>query len=777
MKKLLFILLSLLFSLMGWCQSDNHPVGIGHWRDHLSYGQINAISIGNHQVFGAANQGVIYYDLDDLSVVRLNKTNGLNDVGIQTIAFDATTEMLVVAYTNGNIDLVGTDKTYNVSGILRSNLSGSKRINSIRFHNKKAYLACDFGIVVINLNRQEIEDTYYLGNNGGYLMVNDIAFTDHLIIAATSEGLRYAPLTQQFLNIVSNWTVDTLSAVADMDVSHIETMGSNLWALVPGIGANDLFRLHASAASIESTELVPALSGDIRSMHVDQGKLILSFFSSVRVYDSNLILLDEVGDVSWLSMAALDAHLDKDGALWIGTMWDGMVCVEPGTHKLSSFFFSGPITDATYRLLPFQNRMILCPGGKTTTYVSAGIAANISTFQNNRWQNLSRNNVVDGLYDICDVAVNPRDTSMALAAVWGSGILEIVNNVPTTLYNHTNTDGALSAYSSGTYSSLRTASVCFDDKGNAWMTNSLQDQGLAVRYTDGSWSSFNVRSMVGDNEIDHILWDSIRDYKWFYGRANRIYVADGKGKMAFVDPNNGSKMETSSITAMVQDHNGDLWIGTNKGLKLLSNLYHTFDNGGNGEKSPVTSLNIVISSGDIAEYLMAYESITCMAVDGANRKWVGTAAGGLYLISANGLDENYHFTSSNSPLFSDKIICIGVQPQSGEVFVGTDKGLQSFRSTATYATSIPQNEIYAFPNPVHPDYTGAIAIKGFTRDALVHITDAAGHVVFSATAHGGQAIWYGRTLDGKQVASGTYFVFASDESGTMKSVAKVLIIR
>ena len=111
------------------------------------------------------------------------------------------------------------------------------------------------------------------------------------------------------------------------------------------------------------------------------------------------------------------------------------------------------------------------------------------------------------------------------------------------------------------------------------------------------------------------------------------------------------------------------------------------------------------------------------------------------------------------------------------MFVGTDKGLQSFRSTATYATSIPQNEIYAFPNPVHPDYTGAIAIKGFTRDALVHITDAAGHVVFSTTAHGGQAIWYGRTLDGKQVASGTYFVFASDESGTMKSVAKVLIIR
>ena len=174
---------------------------------------------------------------------------------------------------------------------------------------------------------------------------------------------------------------------------------------------------------------------------------------------------------------------------------------------------------------------------------------------------------------------------------------------------------------------------------------------------------------------------------------------------------------------------------------------------------------------------MAYESITCMAVDGANRKWVGTANNGLYLISANGLEQLHHFTTANSPLASDKIVALTVYPESGVLFVGTDKGLQSYRSTATGADVFPSSDIHAFPNPVRPGFDGVVSIKGFTRDALVHITDARGHVVFSTTAQGGQAEWNCLTRSGDRAASGTYFVFASDQYGTMRSVAKILIIR
>ena len=167
----------------------------------------------------------------------------------------------------------------------------------------------------------------------------------------------------------------------------------------------------------------------------------------------------------------------------------------------------------------------------------------------------------------------------------------------------------------------------------------------------------------------------------------------------------------------------------------------------------------------------------CIAVDGANRKWVGTANNGLYLLSATGLEELYHFTAANSPLPSDQIIALSVQPLTGEVLVGTPNGTMGYRGAATYAGATPSDEVRVFPNPVKPDYDGPIAIKGFTNNALVHITDIAGHVVYSTQALGGQALWYGRTSEGKRVGSGVYYIFASDSEGGNRSVGKLLFIR
>ena len=228
---------------------------------------------------------------------------------------------------------------------------------------------------------------------------------------------------------------------------------------------------------------------------------------------------------------------------------------------------------------------------------------------------------------------------------------------------------------------------------------------------------------------------------------------------------------------MVQDQNGHIWLATNKGIKVIYDAYKTFNNGGNGEQSPVTCSNILFTEGEQVEYLLAYENITSIAVDGANRKWVGTSAGGLYLLSANGLEQLENFTTANSPLYSNRIVSVALHPITGEVFVGTSMGVQSYRSTATFATAQPEKPIHVFPNPVRPEYDGPVAFRGFTRNAVVHVTDEAGHVVYSTTAQGGQAIWYIRNHDGNRVSSGVYFVFASNEEGKMKSVAKVLVIK
>ncbi len=757
------------------CQMQSvAQVGIGHWRDHSSFSHITCLTASKHQIFGCAENVICYYNYEDWTTDRIDKINALSDVSISTMAYDNSTKVLVVAYSNGNIDLIFDNEVHNLSDIKRGNISGSKGIHGITFHDHLAYLACDFGIVVIDIRRKEIKDTYYIGENGETLPVTDIAFSSNRIIATTQRGLMSAPADDRFLNIFSHWTADTNLLPRDEVPFLVETHGNQL-AVVTKTFEPDVQKLYRQEPN-GSLSVID--SGEIKSLRMTENRIIVCHWSKVDVLDSNFNLLFTVnGEGTWSGMQANDALLVGDTMMWVAHNWAGLVAFDTkGRYDTYPFSPSAPNSNANYRIIPSLSRILVCPGGKQTTNANIGLSANINIFRDNHWDAL-QGTAKDTLMDLIDVAVDPLDSTHWMAASWGNGIIEIQHDSIINVYNESNTNHVLTPYKSTNFRSLRTGGVAFDLEGNLWVTNSLNANSLAVRHTDGTWKGFNTESMVARAEVDKIIYDSIHGYKLFAGSANKIFVHDGESKQAYIDPNYGSKMNTIAVNCMAQDQSGDIWIGTNKGIKVIYDLYKAFERGGRGELSPVTCSNIIINEGEIVEYLMAYESITCIAVDGANRKWVGTAAGGLYLLSSNGLEELAHFNTTNSPLFSDKIISIAIQPLTGEVFVGTDKGMLSYRSTATYAETLPSNDIHAFPNPVKPGYNGPIAIKGFTRNAMVHITDAAGHVVFSTQALGGQAIWYGKTNSGEPVASGVYYVFAADENGGNRSVTKILIIR
>lgn len=769
-KRIVTILLTLLCSLPMQAQ-----LGVGKWRDCFSYYELHKVLQAGDRIYASAAGGLFYYDLDDLTVNRMNKTTILNDVGISTFAYDQQTKDLVIAYNNANIDIVRNDKVTNISDIKRNNIGGSKNINSIRFKDRCAYIACGFGIVVVDLTRNEIKETFYLGEDGTYLGINDIAFTDSLIVAATDNGILYADKDNPYLNINTNWTLDESSLLAGLKVKRLETGDDgHLVAMAYSDGSDTtVYRENGTMT------FAPLTSGNIRNIKVSQNKLLVCHQDGVSIYDGQYSLLQDVGDIDWMKMDANDAELGSDGTLWIAHQWAALASIEMSNNmRINTFYPQGPSSDNSYRLTAYDNELMVSPGGHTTTYSGVYLPANVFTFDGKEWKALEDpDHLLDGVTDIIEVAVNPRNQKVRLAAAWRSGIVEITDNKVTNLYNETNSDGALQPYVEGSYNALFTGAIAYDNKGNAWITNSLKQNGLAVLYSNGSWQSFNTHSMVNGSDLDHIIWDSIRGLKLFWGRANKIFVHDGESKMAYIDPNNGAKLETSIVNCVAQDHNGNIWIGTNKGIKVVYNLSSIFDNGGEGERSPVTCNNILYNENGISEYLMAYESVTTIVVDGANRKWVGTSTGGLYLLSANGLEQIEHFTAANSPLFSDKIVSLAIMPWSGQLFITTDKGLETYRSTATYAFSEPMDDIHAFPNPVRPDYDGPIAIKGFTRNGIVHITDAAGNTVFSTRANGGQAIWNGCTNSGERVASGIYYVFASAEDGSMRSATKIMVIR
>lgn len=760
-----FLSTIILTAICGIVFSQN--IGIGKWRNHFSYAKIYKTVVAHNRVYAQAKLGLFYYDIEDGSINKLSKTEGLSDVGISTIAYDKQTNCLAIAYKNSNIDLIINNVIYNISDIKRKEISGDKAIYNISFYNGKAYLSCGFGIAVVDITRKEIADVYYLGQNGTYMKINDVAFTATNIVAATDNGILSISKQEPFPNIAANWTHSLDSEhISDLDVCNNKL----LITIQHNTDSNSIYTYTPE----EQYELW--ISGNIKSVSVSEKNVTISEYNKINIYNHNLELQTTVNNANepWFEMAALYATVGYNNELWIGHEWGGMILYPNyNSNNIMPIMPNGPENDDVYNLSGYGNGVLLSPGSRRGDYF---VEANVATFQNNEWINLNGSLCKDTSWNILDVVIDPANKKKMFATSWRNGVLEIEDNTAINVYNAANTDNVLSAYISGNYYSVRIGACASDKEKNIWFTNSLNKNGLAVRRKDGTWQAFNTQAMV-TNEIYRLMIDSLYSYKWFYGQGNRIYVHDGQDRMAYINPNNGSKLETSTVNYLVQDHSNELWIGTDKGIKVIYNTSNIFANGGHGEMAPISCNNILYSEDNKVEYLLAYENISCIAVDGGNRKWIGTTTGGIFLLSDNGLEQLEHFTSINSPLPSDKIIAIGIAPESGEVFIGTDNGLVSYKGTATYADSKPNDEVYAYPNPVRPGYNGNIAIKGLTRDALVHITNVSGKVVFSTQAEGGQAIWNGKAADGTRVASGVYYVFASDKYGKNRSVAKILFIK
>lgn len=749
----------------GICSSAWAQTGIGKWRDHFSFLTTYRVEPANERIYVQGKLGLFYYDTEDNTINKLTKTEGLTDAGISTIAYDNKTGYLAIAYTNSNLDLVRNDQVYNLSDIKRSDISGDKSIYSIRFRNDKAYLCCGFGVAVVDLDRKEIADIYRLGVDGTPLKVNDISFFNDKIIAATDSGFVFANADQRFLNIFTYWSHDSVSALKTKKISKFESLDDKIIAVVADSSKQYLY------TSTNLSDFDRWIEDDIRSVRVSDNKIIVTQNDIVKVFNSDLTLLSSIGNIDWAVMAANDAVLHKSN-LWVAHRWGGMIFTPYNNPTIVySALPASPYFDDNYKFLPVEKGMYLAPGSLLGDYF---LNAQISLYKDNQWTYLKNNTALDTCYDISDIVVDPKDKNHLFACSWENGILEIRNNTVINVFTDTNTGNAINRLEFDNYNPTRTGAAAVDKDNNFWFTNSMQNRSLVVRKKDGTWVNFETNT--GSEEINTLMIDSVYNYKWFFGTANRIYVHNGVNRFAYVNPNKGSKLSTSKVNCLAQDHDNEIWIGTEKGIKVIYNFSNAFANGVNGSESPITCNNILYSEDDKIEYLLAYENITCIAVDGANRKWIGTATGGVFLVSENGTEQLLHFSSTNSPLPSDKINTIGIQPNTGEVFIGTANGIVSYRGTATYAESKPADTIYAFPNPVPADFNGTIGIKGFTRDALVHITDAAGHVVYSTQAHGGQAVWNGRAVNGKRVASGVYYVFASDKNGDNRSVAKIMIL-
>jgi hypothetical protein len=319
----------------------------------------------------------------------------------------------------------------------------------------------------------------------------------------------------------------------------------------------------------------------------------------------------------------------------------------------------------------------------------------------------------------------------------------------------------------------RVSGLAFDKDDNLWVGNNSSNRPLQVLKKDGSWQSFPL-SCTSLNGVLDVAVDAF-GYKWMVNSVSSAGItvfhegdpADPSDDRCKVLNTSNTVLPTNEVTTVEVDLDGSVWVGTKAGVVVFQCDVINSD-------CPGVLPRVEVDG--IGDYLLREEAVSTIAVDGANRKWFGTAAG-VFVQSPDGIEEVAVFNVNNSPLFDNNIVDIAFNHKSGEVFIGTLKGLISYRGEATGGGSINKN-VLVFPNPVRPGYEGPIAIKGLAQDADVKITDMSGQLVFETKALGGQAIWNGRDYNGRKANTGVYLVFATsnNSSNPDAAVAKILLI-
>ena len=745
-------------------------IALTEWRSHLPYSHGIKLTTTPDKIFCATESAVFSYNKNDNSIEKFSKVSGLSDVGISTIEYSHENQVLLIAYTNTNIDLIENNTIHNLSDIKRKPISGLKKINDIVFINQFAYLSCGFGIVVINLEKKEIKETYYIGENGTQIEVHELAFDGTYLYAATEHGIYKANINNPNLIFYSSWILMTDLPNYKKNFNAITIFNSKLIVNRSDQNSNTdtLFVYDGSNWSAFDTRQ------GIQNYSINSftNRLIITSDSLIRIYNKNLEQINKINNYGWSIPHARCALLDQTNTLWIADFEAGIVKTSDYVN-FDSFFPNGPYNTDVFSISIEGGNLVLAGGGLDGAWNNIYKPGELFTFENEQW-----NSIIDySIRDVVKVLVDPTNPNVFYAATWGYGILQYENGKPLNHFDDSNS--TLESIIAGE-DFIRVGGLAFDSKHNLWVTNSGVGSPISVKKYDGSWEKFPYGSIVNAPTISDIIVTR-NDHKWIVlPRGYGLFVFDNNGtfddttddrinKFSIVDQDGKT---FSNIFSIAEDLEGNIWVGTNEGPVIYYNPENVFS----GQNFFAHRIKIPREDDSgLADYMLGTETITAIAVDGANRKWIGTENAGVFLLSPDGTKQIYSFNENNSPLLSNNITSIAIDHQSGEVFFGTDKGIISYRSTATQALN-EFNKVFVFPNPVREDYDGPITITGLVSDAEVKITDISGNIVYETRALGGQAIWDGRNFSGARVQTGVYLIFCTNEDGSKTHVTKLLFI-
>lgn len=730
--------LLLLLLLAHFVAAQEIPVGA--WRLHPSFRQMTALADAGEWVYAASANGLMRYRKTDGETQTIDKTDGLTGNNFSALAWHEPSKTLVIGYTDGQIDLLSDETVVNIRTLATAPLIGiqaARRINHILVQNNFAYLSLPFGIAVVDMNAKRLRENYLnLGGNGETVAIFQTAILRDSLFAATSQGLRATSLAASVNRLdFRNWR----TVFASTNLRTVAAAGNLLLA---GVNFSDVFRYENGRwARLQ----LPAAQYNHIALQADGATVCLA--------DGQLIEWATTGQMQLITHPELRMPRQslRAGIIrYVADFESGLLQISGATvRNLSPAGLFAPLVRRT----AFVNGNITAfYGGFTANGQPENNTDGFSVFSSGKWTNYN------------DAAGNPnalppvRDWLTAVAAdaerVW---LASFADGLWTWQPSANRLQRATDA------PNVRISGIADDGRGGLWLTalGTGNNPSVFRRAPNGTWRAYPTGAFNGGNALAPTTDDAGNAWIPFNpatGGGLAIVAENGRVRLLGTQRGQGA-LPSPNVLALANDRQGAMWVGTDNGIAVFFDAASAVGNNSDAQR-------VVFNLRE----LLRGETVYAIAIDGGNRKWIGTARGA-WLFSADGSREIYHFTAANSPLLSDEVRHISIHPQTGEVFFTTDKGLVSFRGTATDAGRTFA-DVRVFPNPVPPAFSGLITLDGLAANVSVKITDAAGRLVYETRAEGGTAVWNGLDYQGRTTRGGVYFVYAADANGEERMVTK-----
>jgi len=718
---------------------SQNQIQVGDWRAHLTYYNLSCVAQNNKEVFAASENALFAFDKNSQKIRTIGKKEGLSDTQISALAFHQERNFLFVGYANGNIDLYNESTCINIRTILNANLT-HPRIHHVFFENQWAFISTDDGLVKLNLDSYKITSEYKNLNLGTRAAVFQASASADSIYLATDFGLISGKKTDN-LQDFALW--NRLYASAAIRACAFLPDGR----LVSYLSATDSLLLYDNGTY---TFFQLGQTFENSRVTIAENRVFLGAQASVLRFDPATTTTQVFVDEKIVSCK--EVLLSSTGTIFGADRFSGLVKI--GTDgQIANFFADGTISPKVYRIRKLDNKIIALSGGHKGM-IADGDLSGFSVFEQNKWTNYtSLPNFIGAkncpeVADWVDAVYDPRRNVVFLAS-FQHGLWRW--------------DQQSGVFTKQAVAPDRLSSIHFDPQGNLWVLAFNQSPTVYVFKTDDTWQSFSFSSSIPLRGLE-LLTDGLGN-RWIRPETTTggLFAFDQSNQRVLSEDASNGDMPSRQVFSIAKDRNGSIWLGTSNGVARFDRLNDLFN--GASVTLPIYEQGALLNG----------QIVQAIAVDAGNRKWLSTPDG-LLLVSADGSDVLAEFNQENSPLLSNVVYDICVDDLSGEVFFATDKGIVSYRGTATSPDYL-QSNVKIFPNPVQPPYSGLVSIEGLAQDCQVKITDISGKLIFETQSNGGMAVWDCKDYNGQKAQTGVYLVLSTTLDGLQTFVGKIVLVQ